>query len=163
MKKIDILKEIVAKKKEKILLAKQNLPEDELKLKIQGMAPVLPFMEAITKPRQICLVAEIKRASPSKGIIRENFNLQEIAKAYQEAGVQAISVLTEEDYFQGNISYINEVKAIANLPVLRKDFMIDPYQIYETRTLGADCILLIVAALADGQMHELSDTATCAP
>jgi indole-3-glycerol phosphate synthase len=159
MKKADVLKEIVAKKKEKIILAKQNLPEEEIKLKIQGMSPALAFMQAISKPRQISLIAEIKKASPSKGVIRENFNLQEIAKAYLEAGVQAISVLTEEDYFQGNVSYINEVKAIANLPVLRKDFILEPYQVYESRYFGADAILLIADLLTKERLSELMQIA----
>jgi indole-3-glycerol phosphate synthase len=159
MKKADVLKEIVAKKKEKIILAKQSLSEEELKLKVQTLAPTLPFMEAISKPRQISLIAEIKKASPSKGVIRENFNLQEIARAYQEAGVQAVSVLTEEDYFQGNLSYINEVKAVANLPVLRKDFILEPYQVYESRYFGADAVLLIADLLTKERLTELMQIA----
>ena len=107
MAKTDILKEIIAKKKEKIILAKQLLPEEELKAKIAMLAPTRPFIEAIKKPRQISLIAEIKKASPSLGVIKEDFNHIEIAKAYQEAEVQAISVLTEEDYFQGSLNFLS--------------------------------------------------------
>jgi len=159
MAKADILKEIVAKKKEKIVLAKQQLPEEELKNRIQGLAPTRPFMEAISKPRQICLIAEIKKASPSAGMIRQDFNVQEIAKIYQEAGVQAISVLTEEDYFQGNISYLNEAKSLTNVPVLRKDFILEPYQVYESRYFGADAILLIADLLTQESIVNLNGLA----
>jgi indole-3-glycerol phosphate synthase len=159
MGKTDFLKEIIAKKKERIILAKQNMPEEELKAKIQGMAPTRTFLEAINKPRQISLIAEIKKASPSRGIIRQDFNLTDIAKAYQEAGVQAVSVLTEEDYFQGNISYINEVKNIIDVPVLRKDFILEPFQVYESRLSGADAILLIADLLTKDDLTGLMQIA----
>ena len=159
MKKTDTLKEIVLKKKERILLAKQVLPEEELKAKVQGLPPARPFIEAINKPRQISLIAEIKRQSPSAGVIREDFDLQKIAGIYQEAGVQAISVLTEEDYFAGNISYINEVKKIAQAPVLRKDFILEAYQVYESRFFGADAILLIADLLTREKLCELMQLA----
>ena len=159
MKKTDTLKEIVAKKKERLILAKQNLPEEELKAKVQGLPPTRPFIEAISKPRQISLIAEIKKASPSKGLIRENFNLQEIAKAYQAAEVQALSILTEEDYFQGNISYISEVKNIIDVPVLRKDFILESYQVYESRFFGADAILLIADLLSKDNLMQLLQVA----
>lgn len=154
MAKKDALKEIVAKKKERLLLAQQQVPEEELKAKALSLTATRPFIEAITKPRQISLIAEIKKASPSRGIIREDFNPQEIAKSYQDAGVQAISVLTEEDFFMGSPSYINEVKAITSVPVLRKDFIIEPYQVYESRYLGADAILLIADLLTKDQITE---------
>jgi indole-3-glycerol phosphate synthase len=143
MKKKNFLKEIVTKKKEQIILAKQNVSEEELKNKLAGLSPTRSFLAAINKPRQIALIAEIKRASPSRGLIRENFNVGEITRAYQDSGVQAISVITEENYFQGNISYLQEVRSITELPILRKDFIIEPYQIYESRCFGADAILLI--------------------
>jgi len=155
MSKKDVLKEIVLKKKEKIVLAKQSLPEEELKARIQGLEPCRGFAEAINKPRQITLIAEIKKASPSRGIIREPFNHQEIAKIYQELGVQAISVLTEEDYFLGNISFINEVKAVTQVPILRKDFILEPYQVYESRFFGADAVLLIADLLTQDMLTEL--------
>ncbi len=154
MKK-DALKEIVAKKKDRILLAKQQLPEEELKAKAQASPPCRPFIEAIRKSRSISLIAEIKKASPSRGLIRENFNLQEIASCYQAAGVQAVSVLTEEDFFCGNVSYINEVKNIVGVPVLRKDFILEPYQVYESRYFGADAILLIADLLTKERLSGL--------
>lgn len=154
VKQADILKEIVLKKKERILLAKQQLPEDELKAKMQGLSPARQFIEAINKPRQISLIAELKKQSPSRGVIRQDFNLQEIAQAYQDAGVQAISVLTEEDYFGGNISYLNEVKNLTQAPILRKDFILELYQVYESRYFGADAVLLIADLLTKEKLTQ---------
>ncbi|MBM3249333.1 MAG: indole-3-glycerol phosphate synthase TrpC [Candidatus Omnitrophica bacterium] len=159
MKKTDFLKEVIAKKKEKIVLAKQSLPEEQLKMIAQGAEPARPFLQAINKPRQISLIAEIKKASPSKGVIRQDFNLQQIASVYQELGVQAVSVLTEEDYFQGNLSYINEVKKTVTCPVLRKDFIIDPYQVYESRYFGADAVLLIADILTQDEISAFLEIA----
>lgn len=156
---MNILKEIVAKKKERILLAKQSLPEDELKARVGGLLRTRSFSQAINKPRQISLIAEIKKASPSGGAIRENFNLQEIASVYKQAEVQAVSVLTEEDYFLGNLSYLNEVKNIVDVPVLRKDFILEPYQVYESRYYGADAILLIADLLSKDKLKELLEIA----
>jgi indole-3-glycerol phosphate synthase len=155
MKKVDTLTEIIQKKKERILLSKQQILEEDLKAKIQNLPPARPFIEAINKPRQISLIAEIKKASPSRGVIRQDFNPQEIAKIYQDAGVQAISILTEEDFFQGNTSYINEIKSVADTPILRKDFILEPYQIYESRFFGADAILLIADLLSVETLSEL--------
>jgi indole-3-glycerol phosphate synthase len=154
MKNKNFLKEIVTKKKEQIILAKQNVPEEELKNKLAGLSPTRSFLAAINKPRQIALIAEIKRASPSRGLIRENFNLGEITRAYQDSGVQAISVITEENYFQGNISYLQEVRSITQLPIMRKDFIIEPYQIYESRLFGADAVLLIADLLSKETLME---------
>lgn len=159
MSKKNILKEIVEKKKEKILLAKQALPEEELKARIKDLGPTRPFIESIHKPRIISLIAEIKRSSPSRGVIRQDFNLIEIAKIYQELDVQAISILTEEDYFLGNISYINEVRNLASVPILRKDFIFEPYQIYESRFFGADAVLLIADLLTKDKITELMQIA----
>jgi indole-3-glycerol phosphate synthase len=155
MKKADILKEIVQKKKEKILLAKQQLPEEDLKSRVENLAPTRSFIEAIHKPRTISLIAEIKKSSPSRGVIRQDFNLQEIAGVYRDVGVQAISVLTEEDYFGGNISYLSEVKNLVDTPLLRKDFILEPYQVYESRAYGADAILLIADLLTKDKLTEL--------
>ncbi|MCX5710018.1 MAG: indole-3-glycerol phosphate synthase TrpC, partial [Candidatus Omnitrophica bacterium] len=160
MPKRDVLKEIIAKKKERLILAKQTLTEEDLKAKIQGLAPARPFIEAISKPKQISLIAEIKKASPSAGVIRQDFNHVDIAKIYQEAGVQAISVLTEEDNFQGSVNFLNEVKQVTTVPVLRKDFIIEPYQVYESRYYGADAILLIADALTQDTISELVEIAT---
>lgn len=159
MKKPDILKEIVEKKKERILAAKQQLCEEDLKTKIQSLGDTRPFIEAINKPRQISLIAEIKKASPSRGVIRQYFNPQQIASDYREAGVQAISVLTEEDYFSGSLSYIDEVKNYTDAPILRKDFIIEPYQVYESRFFGADAILLIAGLLTKETLSELMQLA----
>lgn len=155
MTKNDILKEIVQKKKEKIILAKQELPEADLKAKIASLSPTRPFLEAINKPRQIALIAEIKKQSPSRGVIRQDFDHLQIAKIYQEAGVQAVSVLTEEDYFGGNIKYINQVKNLIQAPILRKDFILEPYQVLESRVFGADAILLIADLLTQDTIAEL--------
>lgn len=159
MKKIDTIKEIVLKKKERILLAKQALSEEELKNKLQGLPPALPFIEAIHKPRVLNLIAEIKKASPSAGVLREDFNPAQIAGIYKEAGAAAISVLTEEDYFQGSLSHINEVKNSAAIPVLRKDFILEPYQLYESRAYGADAVLLIADIITREKLLELMQVA----
>lgn len=156
MAKTDILKDIVAKKKERIILAMQQLSLEDLKAKMSGLPATRAFKEAISKPRQISLIAEIKQASPSKGLIRQDFNLGEIAQAYQEAGAQAVSVLTEEDNFGGNPAYINEVKTKFSGPVLRKDFILESYQVYESRYLGADAILLIADLLTKDKIVEFT-------
>lgn len=155
MARKDALKEIVARKKERVAFAKQQLCEEDLKAKMAGLAATRPFKDAISKPRQISLIAEIKKSSPSKGVIREEFDLIDIARAYQESQAQAISVLTEEDYFSGSLSYINEVRAIASCPILRKDFILEPYQVYESRYYGADAILLIADILTKDQLAQL--------
>lgn len=154
MGKVDILKDIIAKKKERISLAMQQLSLEDLKIKLAGLSAARPFKEVISKPRQISLIAEIKQSSPSRGIIRQDFNLEEIARAYQEAGAQAVSVLTEEDFFSGNPAHINEVKNIFSGPVLRKDFILESYQVYESRYLGADAILLIADLLTKDKLVE---------
>lgn len=108
---------------------------------------------------EIGLICEIKKASPSHGLIREDFNHIEIAKDYAEAGATCLSILTDEKYFMGKSQYLQEVRAISNLPILRKDFMVDTYQIYESKMLGANCILLIVAMLDDAKLAELEQCA----
>jgi indole-3-glycerol phosphate synthase len=159
MAKIDALKDIVEKKRERILLARQALPEEQLKSVVAGLVPTRPFIEVISKPRQVALIAEIKKASPSAGVIRQEFSLQDIARAFQDAGVNAVSVLTEEDYFQGNISFIKEVKEFLQAPVLRKDFILEEYQIYESRFFGADAVLLIADILTQEKIAQLVDLA----
>lgn len=108
---------------------------------------------------KVALITEVKKASPSKGLIRADFNPADIAVSYEQAGAACISVLTDEKYFQGHDDYLKQVQAAVKLPVLRKDFMVDTYQIYESRAIGADCILLIVAALEDDLMHEMENIA----
>ncbi len=120
------------------------------------------FFAALKKKNdkaEIGLICEIKKASPSHGIIREDFNHIEIAKAYAEAGATCLSILTDEKYFQGKNQYLQEVRAMCDLPILRKDFIVDTYQIYEAKMLGADCILLIVAMLDDTKLRELEQCA----
>ncbi len=163
MKNTDILKEIIAKKKERIGYAKQQLPLDILKSKMQELAPTRPFVKAINKAqaksRTISLIAEIKKQSPSRGIIREDFDPKQIAGIYQGCGAQAISVLTEEDYFAGNIAYINEIKSLVKIPILRKDFILEEYQVYESRFFGADAILLIADLLSKEKLSGLMQLA----
>ncbi|MDD5513533.1 MAG: indole-3-glycerol phosphate synthase TrpC, partial [Candidatus Omnitrophica bacterium] len=160
MKKTDCLKEIVQKKKERLLLAKEILPLEELKSRLTAAQPARNFIEAISKPREIRLIAEIKKASPSQGVIREDFNPLEIARIYEEKQVQAVSVLTEEDFFLGSPAYIAEVKSVFSGPVLRKDFILEDYQVYESRYLGADAILLIADLLSVDKINELVELAS---
>lgn len=159
MKENDALKDIISRKREKILLAKQAFPEEDLKEKIQNLPLTRPFIEAIHKPRTISLIAEIKKQSPSRGIIRSEFNLQEIAAIYEDCAVSAVSVLTEEDYFAGDVSYLHEVKGIVTAPILRKDFILEPYQVYESRFYGADAILLIADLLSQEKLSQLMQLA----
>lgn len=163
---MNILEEIIAYKKIEIERSKENLPLDRLKKLIVrrdaiNRASTMQFVQALKNKinkKQIALIAEIKKASPSKGIIRADFNPVEIAKAYKAGGATCLSVLTDEKHFQGNLNHIKEiksVKAIHELPLLRKDFIIDPYQIYESVYHQADCILLIVGAVDKNQLKEL--------
>ena len=124
--------------------------------KARGFAAALYRSVAEHRP---AVIAEIKKASPSKGLIRDNFDPVDIARRYQAAGASALSVLTDEDFFQGHEDYLRAARNAVRLPVLRKDFMIDPWQIFESRAMGADAVLLIVAALSDAQLDELYHTA----
>jgi len=158
----DILRKILARKAEEITARAQQQPLRQLSEQIGSVAATrdyLAAMQAKISNGHTAVIAEIKKASPSKGIIRENFNPADIAVSYQNGGAACLSVLTDVDFFQGDDAYIMQVKAACDLPVLRKDFIIDPYQVYEARVIGADCILLIVAALGDAQLLELSQLA----
>jgi indole-3-glycerol phosphate synthase len=159
----DILTQFLATKADEISRRKARMSINDLEAIIQETEAPRGFANALqTKARakQPAIIAEIKKASPSKGVIRENFQPIEIAKDYSFHGATCLSVLTDKQYFQGSEVYLQMVRESCPLPTLRKDFMIDPYQIHEARALGADCILLIVAALDDGQMKELAQTAT---
>ncbi len=158
----DILKKILAHKSEEISERKSKIPEQELKGRADDCPPTRGFNMAIERSiseGRAAIIAEIKKASPSKGIICENFDPESIARSYENAGASCLSVLTDVDFFQGSDEHMQSARAACALPVLRKDFMIDPYQIYESRVLGADCILIIVSALLDTQMQDLVNTA----
>ena len=160
MKNTDVLREIVNKKKERLLLAQQAVGLEELKAKIQAREPSRPFIKAINKPQQISLIAEIKKASPSMGLIRQECNPGQIAREYQEAGAQALSIVTEEDFFCGSLAFLEEARQQAQLPILRKDFILEPYQVYESRAYGSDAILLIADLLSKDSLRELMDVAS---
>ena len=158
----DILKKIIAKKLERIRERSDQLPLRQLAAGLAGIDPCREFAGAVESKiaaGEPAVIAEIKRASPSKGVIREKFNPAEIAVSYQQGGATCLSVLTEADFFQGKDEHLGEAKAACSLPILRKDFIVDPYQVYEARSIGADCILLIVACLGDAQLRELNDLA----
>ena len=155
----DILQKIVARKAEEIAERSARLSLDELRRQAQNLPPPRPFagdLERTIARGRPAVIAEIKRASPSKGLLRDPFRPAEIARSYAAAGACCLSVLTDRDFFQGSEDYLREARAACDLPVLRKDFIIDPYQVYEARLIGADCILLIVAALEDATLLELA-------
>jgi indole-3-glycerol phosphate synthase len=159
----DILNKILAVKQEEIAAARLAVPLHSIKEAAMAAAPARDFIGAIRAKLatgQSAVIAEIKKASPSKGVIRADFHPAEIAASYQEGGAACLSVLTDRQFFQGSPAYLEEARAACSLPVLRKDFMIDPYQVYEARAMGADCILLIVAALTTERMLELEEAAT---
>ncbi len=162
MSKATILEQIVAHKKLEVAAARATVPLEELEARFPPVAERRPFAGAMrdrVRVREIALIAEIKKASPSKGLIREDFQPAVHAADYEANGATCLSVLTDEKYFQGHNEYLLQARAACSLPVIRKDFMIDPYQIAESRALGADCILLIVAALDPAQLVDLADYA----
>jgi len=158
----DILHRIVARKHEEIAARQSSTSLPELHARALDAPPTRGFATAINTriaAGQLAVIAEIKQASPSKGIIRPDFNPSAIAKSYATHGAACLSVLTDMDFFQGHDIHLQQARAACALPVLRKDFTIDPYQVFEARVLGADCILLIVAALSDAQLAELTGLA----
>ena len=150
-----ILDKIVATKREEVSRAKAEIPLEQLERQLASAPPVRDFFAALTEPSEISLIAEVKKASPSKGVIREDFHPVEIAKTYQSHGAACISVLTDEEYFQGSLDYLQAIRAAVEIPVLRKDFIIDPYQVIEARAAGADAVLLIAECLDDTQLASL--------
>lgn len=150
-----ILQEIAEKTRIRIEEQKRKIPIEELKSQAADMDTDtgFPFEKAL-KEKEIAFICEVKKASPSKGVIVEAFPYVEIARSYEEAGAAAISVLTEPDFFQGSLAYLQEIKKAVGLPVLRKDFIIDPYMIYEAKAAGADAVLLICAILTDQELLE---------
>lgn len=158
----DILKKILARKTDEVRERRVRLPFDTLREQAASAAPPRGFAAALRakiaagKP---AVIAEVKKASPSQGVIRADFDPAAIARSYAAGGAACLSVLTDVDFFQGSDAYLHEAREACALPVLRKDFVIDNYQIHEARALGADCILLIVAALDDAQLAEFSTLA----
>lgn len=158
----DILERILARKREEVAERSARLPLSQLRAVNRDQAPTRGFFNALAvrvAARESAVIAEIKRASPSQGLIRADYQPAAIAHSYQAAGAACLSVLTDIDFFQGADEHLLAARAACDLPVLRKDFVIDAWQIHEARALGADCVLLIAAALDDGRLHEFLDLA----
>jgi len=158
-----VLQKIINYKIDEVAARQAKLPLDEVKARAVDQTPPRGFVKSIEyklQSNQAAVIAEIKKASPSRGVIREDFFPAEIAKSYEKGNAACISVLTDKQFFQGSDRFLKEVRAASKLPVLRKDFMVDEYQIYESRAIGADCILLIAAALDLPTMETLNGIAT---
>jgi len=154
----DILKKIMRRKVEEVVVCAERLPLEGLIDGIGDLPPPRGFVRALEAKLDAGLpavIAEIKKASPSKGVLREDFRPAEIAAGYERGGAACLSVLTDQDFFQGSDAYLQEARSACSLPVLRKDFIVDPYQVYEARAIGADCILLIAACLDDERLRGL--------
>lgn len=158
----DILQKILQRKQQEITKRQQAISLQQMMAKAESADSPRGFVAAIESKinaGQAAVIAEIKKASPSKGLLRENFVPADIAISYEQHGAACLSILTDKDFFQGAEMYLQQARAATKLPVIRKDFIIDPYQVYEARAINADCILLIVSALNDDQLMELSDLA----
>lgn len=158
----DILKKIIDRKWQEIRERSERLDLDALRAQAAEAEAPRGFVKAIQNhigQGRAAVIAEIKKASPSKGVIREDFDPEAIARSYERGGATCLSVLTDEDFFQGSSDYLKQARAATALPVIRKDFIIDPYQVYEARAMGADCILLIAAALDDATAMSLIELA----
>jgi indole-3-glycerol phosphate synthase len=159
----DILKKILNRKVEEIAERSRRVSLQELSQRVLEADTPRGFIDALrsrVNAGEAAVIAEIKKASPSKGILRADFDPAAIARSYEKGGASCLSVLTDVDFFQGADDYLRQARAACSLPVIRKDFFIDPYQVYEARTLGADCVLLIVAALSDTMLMELLQLAS---
>lgn len=154
----DILQKILQRKAEEITQAAAKESLVDLSKRAETALPVRGFIQSIERKiaaKQAAVIAEIKKASPSKGVMRENFIPADIAKSYAKGGAACLSILTDRDFFQGSTEFLMQAREATELPVIRKDFIIDPYQVYEARAMNADCILLIVSALGDSSLNEL--------
>jgi len=153
----NVLDKIITNKKAEVQLRQSQISLEQLKEQVLDLPKCRNFYKAVTKPnsRGLNVITEVKKASPSAGIIRKDFDPVAITKTYKNCGADAISVLTDEKYFQGRLEYIKQIKQAVDLPVLRKDFIIDPWQVYESRAAGADAILLIAEALKPGELMDL--------
>ncbi len=158
---MSILDDIIAYKREEIMAAKVRQSHADMDREIKTLPATRSFTKALREKEKtgFAIIAEIKKASPSKGLIRKDFNVAELAKGYEAGGAACLSVLTDGPSFQGSITNVISTRYASSLPILRKDFMIDPYQIAEARLMGADCVLLIMACLDDGQAAELEAAA----
>ena len=155
----DVLKRILARKQEEVAERRERVSLFELKARAAGAPPVRGFADAVEaklKAGLPAVIAEVKKASPSKGVIRPDFDPAAIARSYEAGGAACLSVLTDIDFFQGSDAYLQQARAACSLPVLRKDFVVDAWQLHEARVLGADCVLLIAAALDDVQLAEFA-------
>jgi indole-3-glycerol phosphate synthase len=153
----DILDKIIAVKREEIALAQRRTPLADMRADAESRVLTRDFVGAMRRKiaaGQAAVIAEIKKASPSKGVLRADFIPADIAQSYAEYGAACLSVLTDKQFFQGQVDYLKQARASCQLPVLRKDFIVDAYQVYESRAMGADCILLIAAALDDAQLAD---------
>ncbi len=158
----DILRKILGRKREEISARRQHLNLAEMQRRALAAGLPRPFtasLRARIEAGEAAVISELKKASPSKGLLRPDFRPGDIARSYERGGAAALSVLTDRDFFQGSEEYLVAARAACGLPVLRKDFIIDPYQVYEARAMGADCILLIVAALEDSALGVLATLA----
>lgn len=163
MSKTDILATILQTKQQEVATRSQTTPIAILRERATTSPAVRGFLVALQRKiadSQPAVIAEVKKASPSQGVIRADFDPAAIAQSYEQGGAACLSVLTDAEYFQGHEDYLQAAREACSLPVIRKDFIIDPYQVYEARAIGADCILLIVSALSDGQLRELYELAT---
>lgn len=157
-----ILKKILARKAEEVAERSAAVPVSELEQRFDDQPPARGFAQALssrTRSGQSAVIAEVKKASPSKGVLRDPFDPAEIARSYAQGGAACLSVLTDQDFFQGHEDYLVAARQACELPVIRKDFIVDPYQLSEARAIGADCVLLIVAALAPKTLRNLHDQA----
>ncbi len=151
----DVLAEICETKRGEIAAAKSRVSEDDLRVRLTDVAPPRDFLAALRARSGIGLIAEVKKASPSAGLIRKDFDPVKIAKIYESAGAACISCLTDEPYFEGKLAYLTDIRSSVSIPIMRKDFILDRYQVTEARAAGADCILLIAECLDDCTMRDL--------